>query len=112
MPPVIGPDLNSKNFKTSAGINNNRGQAINFVDCSFYSTQSSTTVTTYFSTAQGYDSSASSTMCPLKKESPMLKEAFVTLIQMSTKLIDANWDKSILQSCMPQVFEAGNIPEI
>ena len=36
----------------------------------------------------------------LKKNSPVLKEAFFSLIKLSTKLIDINWDKTILQTCL------------
>jgi len=36
----------------------------------------------------------------LRKGSALLKQSFVTLVQLSTQLIDANWDKTILESCM------------
>ena len=36
----------------------------------------------------------------LKRNSPVLREAFYSLIMLSTKLIDINWDKTILQTCV------------
>lgn len=36
----------------------------------------------------------------LKRTSPILREAFYSLIMLSTKLIDINWDKTILMTCM------------
>ena len=41
----------------------------------------------------------------LKRNSPVLKEAFYSLIKLSTKLIDINWDKTILATCL-QVTDA------
>ena len=33
------------------------------------------------------------------KTSPLLKETFVTLVQLSTKLVDPSWDSAILEQC-------------
>lgn len=39
---------------------------------------------------------ATSRVVSLKRNSPVLREAFYSLIMLSTKLIDINWDKTIL----------------
>ena len=36
----------------------------------------------------------------LRKNSILFKETFYTLIQLSVKLIDMNWDKTILNTCI------------
>ena len=36
----------------------------------------------------------------LKKNSAVFKETFFTMIKLSIKLIDINWDKTILNSCI------------
>ena len=79
MPAAIETEHNRIKKSNGAAL---KGQAVNFTDTSFYSTQSSVTTTTFFSTAMGYDSQASSmaASCPLKKDSPVLKQAFITLI--------------------------------
>ena len=44
----------------------------------------------------------------LKRNSPVLKEAFYSLIKLSTKLIDINWDKTILATCL-QVTDTNDL---
>ena len=36
----------------------------------------------------------------LRKNSSIFRESFYTLIKLSTKLIDVNWDKTILKTCI------------
>ena len=36
----------------------------------------------------------------LRKSSTILKQSFIAMIQLSTQLIDVNWDKTIIESCL------------
>ena len=43
----------------------------------------------------------------LRRNSPILKQCFISLVQLSTKLMDVNWDQTILHSCVTAGDEDG-----